>query len=131
MFELAPSGYRLGPKNKFPAQLEDTNAVLTAICENAEAYHVDPDNIFFVGDSAGGHLNAQYSAAVTNPAYAELLGLQIPRFTLRATALNCGVYAFENIRSGQMSYILEGLFPNTRKSWISWDTSRRTSRLPL
>jgi acetyl esterase/lipase len=107
-FTVVNFSYRLGPKNKFPAQLEDTNAVLTAICENAKAYHVDPDNIFFVGDSAGGHLNAQYSAAVTNPAYAELLGLQIPRFTLRATALNCGVYAFENIRSGQMSYILEG-----------------------
>ena len=107
-FTVVNFSYRLGPKNKFPAQLEDTNAVLTAICENAEAYHVDPDNIFFVGDSAGGHLNAQYSAAVTNPAYAELLGLEIPRFTLRATALNCGVYAFENIRSGQMSYILEG-----------------------
>lgn len=107
-FTVVNFSYRLGPKNKFPAQLEDTNAVLTAICEHAEAYHVDPDNIFFVGDSAGGHLNAQYSAAVTNPAYAELLGLQIPRFTLRATALNCGVYAFENIQAGQMSYILEG-----------------------
>ena len=107
-FTVVNFSYRLGPKNKFPAQLEDTNALLTAVCENAEAYHVDVNNVFFVGDSAGGHLNAQYSAAVTNPVYAELLGLQIPRFTLRATALNCGVYAYEDVQAGQMSYILEG-----------------------
>ena len=107
-FTVVNFSYRLGPKHKFPAQLEDTNAVLTAICERAEEYHIDTDNVFFVGDSAGGHLNAQYSAAVTNPDYAALLGLVIPRFTLRATALNCGVYEFEALLGGQTAYILDG-----------------------
>ena len=107
-FTVVNYSYRLGPKNKFPAQLEDTNSVMTVICRNAEKYHIDTSNIFFVGDSAGGHLNAQYTAAVTNPEYAALLHLDIPSFTLRATALNCGVYDFNDIKSGQMSYILEG-----------------------
>ena len=107
-FTVVNYSYRLGPKAKFPAQLEDTNTVMTVLCETAEEYHVDLDNIFFVGDSAGGHLNAQYSAAVTNPAYAELLGLTIPAFTLRATALNCGVFDWKDVSHGQMGYILEG-----------------------
>ena len=107
-FTVVNYSYRLGPRHKFPAQIEDTNTVMDVICKNAEKYHIDLNNIFFVGDSAGGHLNAQYSAAVTNPEYAALLGLDIPQFTLRATALNCGVFDMKDAASGQMKYILEG-----------------------
>ena len=107
-FTVVNFSYRLGPKAKFPAQLEDANALMQTICSRAEDYFVDPSRIFFVGDSAGGHLNAQYSAAVTNPDYAALLGLEIPDFTLRATALNCGVYEEKDAFGGQMRAILEG-----------------------
>ena len=106
-FTVVNYSYRLAPKYKFPAQLEDTNAVMSYICSHAEEYHIDKENIFFVGDSAGGHLNAQYSAAVTNPDYAKLLNLDIPAFTLRATALNCGVYEGTDAVSGQMNYCLK------------------------
>ena len=91
-FTVVNFSYRVAPESRYPAQIEDTNAVMRYICAQAERYHIDKENIFFVGDSAGGHLNAQYSAAVTNPEYAALIGLDIPKFTLRATALNCGVY---------------------------------------
>ena len=82
-FTVVNFSYRLGPGNKYPSQIQDTNAVLSLIVEQAEEFYIDPDNIFFVGDSAGGHLNAQYSAAVSNPDYASLLGLEIPDFQLR------------------------------------------------
>ena len=95
-FTVVNFSYRLAPKYKFPSQLEDTNSVLSYVCEHAEELHIDTDNIFFVGDSAGGHLNFQYSTAVTDPEYAALLNLRIPDFTLRATALNCGVYSIED-----------------------------------
>ena len=107
-FTVVNYSYRLGPKHKFPAQLEDTNAVLAAVCADADRYHIDRDNVFFVGDSAGGHLNAQYSAAITNPEYARLLGLDIPDFTLRATALNCGVFEMKDAAAGNMKWILDG-----------------------
>ena len=48
-----------------------------------------------VGDSAGAQLASQYCAALTNPAYAELLGLEMPPVTIRACALNCGLYCFD------------------------------------
>ncbi len=96
-FTVVNFSYRVAPESRYPAQIEDTNTVLRYVCAHAEKYHIDTENIFFVGDSAGGHLNAQYSAAVTNPEYAALLSLDIPEFTLRATALNCGVYDMDEL----------------------------------
>ena len=91
-FAVVNFSYRLAPKFRFPAQLEDVNAVMRFACENAEKYFIDRHNIFFVGDSAGAQMASQYLAAVTNPAYAALLGLEIPEFEIRACALNCGFY---------------------------------------
>lgn len=50
--------YRLSPKHKFPAQLEDCQAALKWIRENATAYKVDTLRIGAIGYSAGGHLVA-------------------------------------------------------------------------
>ena len=41
---------------------------------------------------------SQYLAAVTNPKYARLLNLDIPEFTVRAAALNCGMYVLDPVR---------------------------------
>lgn len=91
-FTVVNFTYRLAPEHRFPAPLQDTNAVMAYICAHAQQYHIDTDNLFMVGDSAGAQLCSQYSAAVTNPEYAGLLGLNIPAFTLRAIGLNCGMY---------------------------------------
>ncbi len=104
-FTVVNFSYRLAPRHKYPAPIEDTNALMTYVLAHAEQYHIDPNNIFFVGDSAGGQLNAQYCTAVTNPAYAERLRLVIPAFTLRATALNCGVYDKNDITSSMQYYL--------------------------
>lgn len=91
-FAVVNFSYRLAPKYRFPAQLEDVNAAMQFVCAHANEYFIDPHNIFFVGDSAGAQMASQYLAAVTNPAYAALLGLAIPKFAVRACALNCGFY---------------------------------------
>ena len=106
-FTVVNFSYRLAPQWKYPAQLNDVNAAVTYACAHAAEYYIDTNNIFIVGDSAGAQLNSQYSAAVTNPEYAQQLGLQIPEFTLRAIALNCGGYDME-ARSRSMPYYLEG-----------------------
>ena len=91
-FAVVNFSYRLAPGYRFPAQLNDVNAVMQFARSHAEEYFIDPHNIFFVGDSAGAQMASQYLAAVTNPAYASLLGLEIPKFDVRACALNCGFY---------------------------------------
>ena len=91
-FTVVNFSYRLAPKHRFPEQLHDVNSVMRFTCRHAEEYFIDPGNLFFVGDSAGAQMASQYLAAVTNPSYAELLGLEIPEFAPRACALNCGFY---------------------------------------
>jgi acetyl esterase/lipase len=48
--------YRLAPKYQFPAAVNDVKAAVRWLRANAEKYHVDPDRIAALGDSAGGHL---------------------------------------------------------------------------
>lgn len=94
-FAVINFNYRLAPKWKFPTPLYDTNAVMDWICKNAERYHLDPERVILVGDSAGAQIASQYAAIVTNPEYASLFALKVPHITIRCQALNCGLYDFD------------------------------------
>lgn len=95
-FAVVNFSYRLAPQSKFPAPLEDTNRVFGWLLDQADQYGFDTRNVFAVGDSAGAHLLALYSALCTNPAYAALFTVRPPQgFAPRAVALNCGVYRIE------------------------------------
>jgi acetyl esterase/lipase len=48
--------YRLAPKHKFPAQIEDCRAAIKWIRANADDYQVDTSRLGAIGYSAGGHL---------------------------------------------------------------------------
>ena len=91
-FAFVNFNYRLAPKWRFPTPLCDTNAVMAWICANAVRYHLDPNRIILVGDSAGAQLASQYAAIVTNPSYASLFPLKVPKITIRVLGLNCGMY---------------------------------------
>ena len=91
-FAFVNFNYRLAPKWKFPTPLADTNAVMHWIVKNAARYHLDPDRIFLVGDSAGAQMASQYAAILTNPDYAALFPLELPPIRIRALGLNCGMY---------------------------------------
>lgn len=91
-FAVVNFNYRLAPKWKFPTPLADTNAVLHWVAKNAARYHLDPDRIFLVGDSAGAQLASQYAAIWSNPEYGALFQLKLPKIRIRALGLNCGMY---------------------------------------
>lgn len=91
-FAFVNFNYRLAPKWKFPTPLADTNHVMQWIVANARRYHLDPDRIFLVGDSAGAQLASQYAAMQANPEYAALFGLNMAKIHIRAVGLNCGLY---------------------------------------
>jgi acetyl esterase/lipase len=48
--------YRLAPKYRFPAQLEDAKCAVRWLRANAEKYQIDGDRIGAIGGSAGAHL---------------------------------------------------------------------------
>lgn len=92
-FAVVNFSYRLAPEHKFPAPLEDTNAVFSWVLAHAGEYGFDPERIFAVGDSAGANTLGLYCAACADPAYAARYAFRLPEgFVPRAVALNCGQY---------------------------------------
>lgn len=92
-FAVVNFNYRLAPENKYPAQMEDVNQAVCWVLERAEEFEFDTENIFMVGDSAGGHLLSLYASMCSNPEYAAKYEFKTPEnFVPRAVALNCGVY---------------------------------------
>ena len=91
-FAFVNFNYRLAPRWKFPTPLFDTNAVLEWVRVNAERYHLDPQRIILLGDSAGAQLTSQYAAIHTNPAYASLFSMTPAQVHICAVGLNCGMY---------------------------------------
>ena len=88
-FAVVNFTYRLAPEVKFPAALEDTNAVIAWMYEHQQEYLLDMDQVFLVGDSAGGHLAGLYTSICTNPEYAAQYKFQVPNcFVPNAVAFN-------------------------------------------
>ena len=98
-FAFVNFNYRLAPKWKFPTPLCDTNAVMQWVVKNGHRYHLDPQKIFLVGDSAGAQLASQYAAMWAAPEYAALFRLKIPNIQIRALGLNCGMYDMSTLAS--------------------------------
>jgi len=50
--------YSVGEKAAFPRPLQDVSKAMVHIRRNAEEYNIDPERIYVIGFSAGGHLAA-------------------------------------------------------------------------
>lgn len=68
--------YTVGRKEPYPAQIRQVAMAIKHIKDNAEAYCIDPDQLFVVGFSAGGHLTASAGVFWNRPEVTE--GLDIP-----------------------------------------------------
>ncbi|MGP0029630.1 MAG: alpha/beta hydrolase fold domain-containing protein [Acidimicrobiales bacterium] len=55
-FEVVALNYRLGPEERWPAQIEDVKCAVRYLRAHATALHIDPRHIGAWGQSAGGHL---------------------------------------------------------------------------
>jgi acetyl esterase/lipase len=55
-YAAATVEYRLAPKYKFPAQVEDVKAAVRFFRAKAKEFNIDPDRIGAWGDSVGGYL---------------------------------------------------------------------------
>ena len=91
-FAFINFNYRLAPKWRFPTPLADTGAVLDWVVKNQHRYHLDPDRIILLGDSAGAQLASHYASITTNPEFASLFDLTVPDIQIKALGLNCGMY---------------------------------------
>lgn len=114
-FTVVNFNYRLAPESKYPAPLEDICAVAKWMMENADKYYIDLNNIFMVGDSAGGQLCQQFCTLLTNYEYRKFFDFAPPEgFKVNACALNCGCYFIPISRlvsPKRMGFIFEAYFP--------------------
>ena len=96
-FAVVNYNYRLAPKYKFPAPLEDLDLVLhwMASKDCYDKYPVDVQNVFIVGDSAGGQIASQYGAIYSNEEYRKLFGFKLPDIKLKGLGINCGSMDFK------------------------------------
>lgn len=55
-YVVASASYRLAPKHRFPAQIEDARTAVRFLRANAKTFNLNPDKLGAGGFSAGGHL---------------------------------------------------------------------------
>lgn len=92
-FAVVNFSYRHAPEHKFPAFLEDTCIVFNWVLTNSAKFGFDVNNIFAVGDSAGGHILSLFMGLCVNEDYRKNFDFAPPKdFVPRAIALNCGAY---------------------------------------
>jgi acetyl esterase/lipase len=86
--------YSLTPRAGHPTPARQANAALAHIVANAAALNVEPARLFLAGDSAGSNIAAQLAIALSEPAYAQAIGITpaLPRGAIRGLVLHCGIY---------------------------------------
>lgn len=95
-FAFVNFNYQLAPEVEFPSELDDINRAMHWVATHGSEYHLDLDNIFIIGDSAGGQMAMQYLTILTNDDFRQKFGYEKPNFIVRAAAINCGA-AFLNL----------------------------------
>lgn len=104
-FAVAAIDYTLAPKGKFPLPILQANKAVHFLREVANGYGINPNSIFFAGDSGGAMIAAQLAAAYTNPKYKNgIEGMSKDsslslndREALRGVILFCGIYSVDQI----------------------------------
>lgn len=77
--------YTVDRRAPYPAQLREISMAIKHIKDNAVAYNIDPDELFCVGFSAGGHLAASVGVFWNRPEATE--GLDMPAGYNRPTGI--------------------------------------------
>ena len=99
--------YRLAPKSRFPAPLQDATQAMSWIHRNAACYGGDPATIVLAGDSAGAQIAAWYASALHNPRLFRKIGTQGPRggISVKGLLLFYGVYDFDTLTDAGFPFI--------------------------
>jgi acetyl esterase/lipase len=74
-FNLVNIDYVLVPEYHFPSPLVQANEAFQFLREHAQEYHLDMDHVVIMGSSAGAIMTSQLGSVITNPDYAETLGI--------------------------------------------------------
>ncbi|OAL79042.1 alpha/beta hydrolase [Acinetobacter sp. SFB] len=107
--------YQFAPKVIYPTQLLQINQALKFITEYSQEYHINANQLYLAGDSAGANLVSHYAALISHPDFAQQSGITplIHRDQIKGLILHCGIYdmnAFINTASDELKLIEWGVF---------------------
>ncbi|MHA3892831.1 alpha/beta hydrolase [Acinetobacter sp. GXMZU3951] len=93
-FNVVSVEYQFAPEVQYPEQLLQINQALKFIDEHAETYHIDTNQLYLAGDSAGANLASHYAALLTNQDFARQSAFvpTIQMQQLKGLILHCGIY---------------------------------------
>lgn len=74
-FNLVNIDYVLVPEYHFPDPLIQANEAFRFLMEHSEEYHLDMNRVVIMGSSAGAIMTSQLGSVITNPEYADILGI--------------------------------------------------------
>ncbi len=99
-FTVVGLDYSIAPRALYPTPVRQVLDALAHLTRHAAELHVDAGRLVLAGDSAGAQIAAQVAGVVTNPAYAELVGVtpRVDGSQLIGTALFCGAYDLGLVR---------------------------------
>lgn len=128
-FTVVNINYRLAPETRFPGAVEDINQALTFISEHSKEYFIDSNNLFLIGDSAGGQLVSHYATVYSNKEFASMFDFIVPNITIKAVGLNCGAYDTREMAKPGMDNLFLDYLGFTDKPEIPEDILNRVDAL--
>lgn len=96
--------YGLCPKYTYDKSIKHILTALKWIEDNADEYNMDLDNVFIMGDSAGGQIACQICAVLHNKEFWSRLGLTPVNFKIKGALLLCGAYDFEELYNAPIAH---------------------------
>lgn len=120
--------YRLSPKNRWPAHIEDVKRAIVWVREHIAAYGGDPDFIALTGGSAGGHLTSL--AALSDPGEWQP-GFEDADASVAAVASMYGAYDLTNRDEVGHTYLVKHLEKKVFQTTLAADRAEFDAASPM
>jgi acetyl esterase/lipase len=113
-FFTASIDYRLVGGSPAPAAYEDTQCAIRWLHANAQEFRIDPERIFLIGESSGGHL-VSLAASLGDGPYARVGGWEKARNDVRGVISVAGAYDLPTLSWGNLWTPVSGDVEAARK----------------
>lgn len=96
-YKVVNANYRIvGFGTNMFTGIKDVVAMIKYVYDHADELKIDKNNIFLMGDSAGGHIMSLAATCFYNEEYRKALGIEIDKeIKFNALALTCAVFSFD------------------------------------
>ena len=117
-FNLVNIDYVLVPEYHFPDPLVQANEAFRFLMDHSEEYHLDMNRVVIMGSSAGAIMTSQLGSVITNPDYADILGISpvLKSEQIKALVLDDAPLAYDKFSLGTKilvgNYVKGGVFLN-------------------